>query len=396
MKAEGENFFGKYILLQRLARGGMGEIYLAKQRDPGGFERLLVIKKILVQHLDKPQYIDMFFREARLVARLNHRNIVQIKEMGEIEGDYYIAMEYVRGKSLRDVLDRLRDQGEHLALGHVVALAIDLCEGIGHAHRARGSKGRPMNIVHRDINPQNILISYSGELKLIDFGIAKSEMAAANTHSGTIKGKFTYMSPEQSAADPIDRRSDIFSLGIVLYEMACLENPFARQNVILSLEAIQQTPAKPISSRRKGTEVLEAILRRALAKNPAERFQSAIDMRDSLRILAREGSVSMPDASLGAVMNRLFAEEIADEEITLSFAPGESDQGQEHKDTRSWGRPDQRLTALELAEAPTELTGPLGLDRVEERKQLRGWLSCSRFRWLVRRFCSLTKLLAIS
>ena len=180
--------------------------------------------------------------------------------MGEIDGDYYIAMEYVRGKSLRDIIDELRAEGRQLPLSHAVDLAIKLCEGLGYAHQARDIRGHPMNIVHRDINPHNILISYTGDLKLIDFGIAKSEMTSVHTATGTIKGKFVYMSPEQSAADPIDRRSDIFSLGIVLYEMTCLENPFVRQNVVLSLEAIQRHDVPLPSSKRGDASPLDGIL----------------------------------------------------------------------------------------------------------------------------------------
>jgi serine/threonine-protein kinase len=317
---ESRSTFGKYTLLRKLASGGMGEVFLAKQRGPSGFEKLLVIKRILSHHLDKRDYLDMFFSEAKLVARLNHANIIQIQEMGEIDGDYYIAMEYVRGKSLRDIVDELRAEGRMLPLPHVIDLAIKLCEGLGYAHLARDIRGRPMNIVHRDINPHNILISYNGDLKLIDFGIAKSEMTSVHTATGTIKGKFVYMSPEQSAADPIDRRSDIFSLGIVLYEMTVLENPFVRQNVVLSLEAIQRQPIAPPSSKRPDAGPLDAILLRALEKKPEDRYQTATEMRDDLRNLFRNSVVMPAEEDVSVFLHDLFRADIEEEDRLLAEA----------------------------------------------------------------------------
>lgn len=298
----------------------MGEVFLAKQRGPSGFEKLLVIKRILSHHLDKKDYLDMFFSEAKLVARLNHNNIIQIHEMGEIDGDYYIAMEYVRGKSLRDIIDELRAEGRMLPLPYVVDLAIKLSEGLGYAHQARDIRGRPMNIVHRDINPHNVLISYNGDLKLIDFGIAKSEMTSVHTATGTIKGKFVYMSPEQSAADPIDRRSDIFSLGIVLYEMTVLENPFVRQNVVLSLEAIQRHPIPPPSAKRADAAPIDAILMKALEKRPEDRYQSALEMRDDLRNLFRIGVVRPAEEDVSVFLHELFSADIEEEDRLLAEA----------------------------------------------------------------------------
>ena len=161
MSAHGS--FGKYVLLRKLATGGMGEIFLAKQVGPSGFEKLLVIKRILSHHHDKNDYLSMFLSEAKLVARLTHNNVIQIHEMGQIDGDYFIAMEYVRGKSLRDIIDTLRSRGEQMPLAYVIDLAIKLCEGLGYAHGAQDLRGRPMNIIHRDVNPHNVLISYSGD-----------------------------------------------------------------------------------------------------------------------------------------------------------------------------------------------------------------------------------------
>jgi serine/threonine protein kinase len=330
----------------------MGEIFLAKQRGPSGFEKLLVIKRILSHHLDKKDYLDMFFSEAKLVARLNHNNIIQIHEMGEIDGDYYIAMEYVRGKSLRDVIDELRAEGRKLPLPHVIDLAMKLCDGLGYAHQARDIRGHPMNIVHRDINPHNILVSYTGDLKLIDFGIAKSEMTSVHTATGTIKGKFVYMSPEQSAADPIDRRSDIFSLGIVIYEMCCLENPFVRQNVVLSLEAIQRHDVPPPSSKRSDAEPLDAILMKALAKKPEDRFQTAIEMRDELRALFRLSAVTPAEEDLSGFLHDLFAADIEEEDRLLAEADQATAGSVDEADTAPKKAASNKLSPEPLISAP--------------------------------------------
>ena len=318
MSAHGS--FGKYVLLRKLATGGMGEIFLAKQVGPSGFEKLLVIKRILAHHHDKNDYLSMFLSEAKLVARLTHNNVIQIHEMGQIDGDYFIAMEYVRGKSLRDIIDTLRARGEQMPLAYVVDLAIKLCEGLGYAHGAQDLRGRPMNIIHRDVNPHNVLISYSGDLKLIDFGIAKSEMASVNTATGTIKGKFVYMSPEQSAADPIDFRSDIFSLGIVLYELATLENPFVRQNVVLSLEAIQRHDVDAPETKREGAGPLAPLLTKALSKDPETRYQSCYELRDELRGLFRNGEIKPEEQDVEHYLTELFKDDIEEEDLLLAEA----------------------------------------------------------------------------
>jgi serine/threonine protein kinase len=298
----------------------MGEVFLAKQIGPSGFEKLLVIKRILAHHHDKSEYLNMFLSEARLVARLTHNNVIQIHEMGQIDGDYFIAMEYVRGKSLRDIIDILRQRGEQMPLCYVLELGTKLCEGLGYAHAATNIRGRPMNIIHPAVNPHTVLLSYSGDLKLIDFGIAKSEMDSVNTATGTIKGKFVYMSPEQSAADPIDSRSDIFSLGIVLYELATLANPFVRQNIVLSLEAIQRHPVDLPETKREEAKVLNTIFAKALSKNPDERHQTCFELRDELRALLRSPEIPSEENDISTYLNELFEAEIKEEDMLLAEA----------------------------------------------------------------------------
>ncbi|MFC1610674.1 serine/threonine protein kinase [Myxococcota bacterium] len=305
--------FGKYFLLKKIASGGMGEIYLAKLKGPVGFEKLLVIKRILQHHLENQEFVDMFFAEARVAAQLTHSNVVQIYEMGEIEDCYYIGMEYVHGKSLRDLLDRARNQGEYLHPAHAIEIIGKLSAGVSYAHNATNMSGEAIGVIHRDINPHNILVSYSGEVKMIDFGIAKSQMQQHKTETGTIKGKFVYMSPEQSAAEPLDKRSDIFSVGICLYETLTFVNPFAKANVVLSLDAIQRHDAPPLTQTNPRLGVLDEVVSRALAKRADDRFDDCIDLRDALYALRDDSSIEDPPQNLADFMHDLFAEQIEHE-----------------------------------------------------------------------------------
>ena len=303
--------FGKFILLKKLATGGMGEILLAKLQGPVGFEKLLVIKRILEHHSENQSFVDMFLDEARLAARLSHANIVKIYEMGQIDGHYYLAMEYVHGKSLREVIHRARARGEYIHPGHVVEIMSGACAGLAYAHAARSLTGEPLGIIHRDINPQNLLVSYNGEIKVIDFGIAKAETSQQQTEIGTIKGKFVYMSPEQSSAQALDPRSDLFSAGICLYECLALRNPFARNNIVLSVDAIQREPAPPITETRRTLAPFAPVLDKALAKARDERYADCAELQRALSALLVSGEVEHPAQSLASYMQDLFADEIA-------------------------------------------------------------------------------------
>ncbi|MBI5508850.1 MAG: serine/threonine protein kinase [Deltaproteobacteria bacterium] len=302
--------FGKYFLLKRIASGGMGEIFLAKLKGPVGFEKLLVVKRILQHHLENQEFVDMFFAEARVAAQLTHSNIVQIYEMGEIEDCFYIAMEYVHGKPLREVLDRTRARGDSVQAAHAIEMISKVCEGMSYAHNATNMEGERIGIVHRDLNPHNLLVSYSGEVKIIDFGIAKTTMSTTKTESGTIKGKFVYMSPEQSAAEPLDKRSDLFSLGICLYETLTFTNPFAKANVVLSLDAIQRNDPPPVGQTNPKLAVFDPVISKALAKKRDDRYADCNDLRDALRELRKDGRVDDPTESLAEWMHDLFEEHI--------------------------------------------------------------------------------------
>src|SRR5207248_7639894 len=224
------SYYSKYFLLEKLATGGMGEVFLARQEGPAGFEKILVVKKILNHLTENKEFVELFLGEARLAARMNHRNIVQVFELGDHHGSYFIAMEYVSGRTLRDLIDAAAKKREKLPAEVCRTVAEQICDGASYAHNLTDVTGRSLNIIHRDLNPQNVLLSYTGDVKIIDFGIAKSEMSTVKTEAGMIKGKFVYMSPEPSLAKELDKRSDIIAIGITPYEMLTGTNPFHKSN----------------------------------------------------------------------------------------------------------------------------------------------------------------------
>ena len=277
------SYYGKYFLLEKLATGGMGEVFLARQEGPAGFEKILVVKKILNHLTENKEFVELFLGEARLAARMNHRNIVQVFELGEHQGSYFIAMEYVAGKSLREVIDAATRRKERIPPEIARSIAEQICDGASYAHNLTDITGRSLNIIHRDLNPQNVLLGFGGDVKVIDFGIAKSEISTVKTEAGMIKGKFVYMSPEQSLAKPLDKRSDVFAIGITLYEMLCGQNPFHKTNIVLTLEAIQRTEPSPPSELDPALAPFDPILAKALAKDRERRYADASEMQEDLR-----------------------------------------------------------------------------------------------------------------
>ncbi len=312
-EADVGSYFGKYFLLKKLAAGGMGEVFLAKQQGPAGFEKVLVVKKILPHLTENKEFIELFLSEARLSARMNHRNIVQVFELGDENGTYFIAMEFVQGKALRDILDRAKEKKEKLPPDIARTIAEQICDGSSYAHNLTDVQGRGLNLVHRDLNPQNVLLSYTGDVKIIDFGIAKSEMSTVKTEAGMIKGKFVYMSPEQSLAKKLDKRSDIFAIGITLYEALTGINPFHKNNIVLSLEAVQRFDPPPPSEYDPAYAPFDPILAKALAKDRDKRYSDAAEMQDDLR------RIVLPRAQerVGQFISRLFRVELEAEQKVL-------------------------------------------------------------------------------
>jgi serine/threonine protein kinase len=310
--------FGKYLLLDRVNIGGMAEVWRAKAFGVGGFERLLAIKKILPNIAEDQEFITMFIDEAKISIQLNHGNIGKIEDLANIAGAYVIAMEYISGKDLRAVFDRCRKRGEPAPIPLTCHVIAQCCEGLDYAHRAKDKSGRDMHIVHRDVSPQNALISYDGEVKVIDFGIAKAAGKMAQTQAGILKGKFGYMSPEQIRGLPLDRRSDIFAVGVCLYELLTGERLFVGESDFSVLEKVRKVEVIPPSHfNRRIAEPLERIVMKALAKDVDDRFQYASELAEALRGYMYSTGNPFSRKDLSAFMRATFAEDHEAERLRL-------------------------------------------------------------------------------
>ena len=244
---------GKYELVRRLAMGGMAEVFLARAAGPGGFEKTLVVKRVLPHLVEDSDFIEMFLREARLAARLDHPNVVQTFDFGEAEGAYYLAMEFVDGITLRTLLKRFHARGVRLPFGASAKLVSYACEGLGYAHDfADPETGAPLELVHRDVSADNLLLSRAGTVKVLDFGIAKVANQPKQTQTGMVKGKISYMPPEQLAGGKLDRRVDVYALGVVLYELIAGRKPFDATSDMGMMRAIMESPIVPLEQRRDG------------------------------------------------------------------------------------------------------------------------------------------------
>jgi serine/threonine protein kinase len=321
-----DDVYGPYRLLDRVAVGGMAEVFKAKRSGVEGFEKIVAVKRILPHLSDNKEFVDMFVNEAKMVAGLTHPNIVQIFDLGKIDKSYYIAMEYVHGRDLRTIMRRAKEKGPKIPLELGLRIVSNVCSALEYAHRKRDDRGRSMQIVHRDVSPQNILISFEGEVKLTDFGIAKAATKASTTDRGALRGKLLYMSPEQAWGKAIDCRSDLFSLGIVLYEMVTDQKPFLAPgggSEMSILEMVRQCHvAPPRSVNPHVPEALDKLLRRALDREPSRRFQDAAEMGRGLeRILHERPPLSTNE--LTRFMELLFDRHEREEAVPDDHTSGE-------------------------------------------------------------------------
>src|SRR5438874_10274210 len=310
--------FGKYLLLDRIAVGGMAEVFAAKAFGAEGFQRILAIKKILPTLGEDPEFVSMFVDEARIAVQLSHANIVQVLELGKHDETLFIAMEYVSGRDLRQLLDRYRRRGQPLPIPQACAIGARVCEALDYAHRKRDATGRPLGIVHRDVSPQNVLVSFDGEVKLIDFGIAKAESRLQKTQAGILKGKFSYMSPEQVKGQPIDGRSDIFAAGILLWELICGEKLFTGDSDFAILEKVRTglVPA-PRSVTRTCPEGLEKVILKALSTEPTQRYQTASELHDDLMRFTLMGDMVYGSRQLAEWLREEFGQDWEKEQTRL-------------------------------------------------------------------------------
>lgn len=275
--------FGKYILLEKLATGGMAQLYKAKITGIQGFEKLIAIKMILPHLAKEKELVVSFIDEAKLAALLNHQNIVQIYDFGSMEESFFISMEYLFGNDLRAIWVRAREKNLPINLEYALYVMSRVCAGLGYAHELKDFQGNSLNIIHRDISPQNIFVTYQGDVKILDFGIAKAASQSSVTQCGMIKGKVAYMSPEQAAGKSIDQRSDIFSAGIVLYELISHAKMFDGDSAIQILTRVRDAEYRPLQEVVTGLHPkVYAIVDRALAKDPQQRYQSCSEMASDL------------------------------------------------------------------------------------------------------------------
>ena len=312
--------FGKYTLIRKLAVGGMAELFLALQRSMAGFEKLIVVKRVLPHLAQDEQFIEMLLSEARIAATLNHPNVAHIYDVGMQDDQYYIAMEHIHGEDLRSIVRQMRHMGlSSFPVEHALAIVLGCCAGLAYAHEMRDLDGEPLNIVHRDVSPQNILVTFSGDVKLVDFGIAKAGRSAREqTQSGKLKGKVPYMSPEQARGAPLDGRSDIFSLGIILFELCTGRRLFKGRNEFDTMRMIVDADYPWPRTINPGLpEQVEQIIVRALAKECDQRYQTAREMQADLEGLIRDLRLAVSPLSLGAWMRELFADKLSQQKSML-------------------------------------------------------------------------------
>jgi serine/threonine protein kinase len=305
--------FGKYELISRLAAGGMAEIFLARTKSIQGFEKYLVIKRILRSRTTDPEFVRMFLDEARVAATLDHPNIVQIYDVGHVDNEYFIAMEYLRGHNLIEIVRAGAKLGySKPPLEHVISMLTSACGGLHYAHEKRDFQGRPLEIVHRDVTPQNVVVSFDGAVKIVDFGIAKAATREVETLAGTLKGKIGYMSPEQCRGLVVDRRSDVFAIGIILYELTTGKRLYHERSDFETLKKIIEGPVpSPRDILPFYPAALNGIVVRCLQKNPDERYQSARDLHADLDAFARDNQLVTGTVPLAQYMERVFADELA-------------------------------------------------------------------------------------
>lgn len=309
--------FGPYELLRKLATGGMGQVYLARKRGPVGFQKPVVVKRLLPHLSEDEEFLQMFRDEAVIAALLTHPNIAQIYELGDVDGVLYIAMEYVHGESVNQVNARSMQRKGGLPMPLKCRLIADAAAGLDYAHQARSLSGRRLSLIHRDVSPQNVLVTFNGNVKLIDFGVAKAAGKLSRTVVGTIKGKHAYMSPEQARGEELDGRSDVFGLGVIFYELLTHTRLFKRENETATLKAVVGAKVAPPSELVSGLpKSLDAVVLKALARKREERFQTAGELQLAIEEFLRENKLAASAAHMTLFMRDLYSEELEDDRIS--------------------------------------------------------------------------------
>jgi serine/threonine protein kinase len=336
--------FGRYELLELLATGGMAQIYRAQLHSAEGTAKELVIKRVLPHLAQNRDFIEMFVDEARISLPLTHGNIVQVFEFGQEGDDYFLAMEYVRGRNLQTIIDRLRERNERTPIPVALYIAAAVAKGLDYAHRFRDSRDRPTGIIHRDVSPQNILVGFQGEIKLTDFGIAKARSRIRETSQGIIRGKAAYLSPEQAACEELDGRSDQFSLGAVLFELMTGRRAFEGINEIETLQRVRTAEIEPPSRLRPEISAeLDHVVQRMLAGDRASRFDTCGGLHVVLTRILNEIDPAFSDAALADWMRQVFGHEFDRSTRRLSV-------GEQLREQLGISRPDDDRKSLSTGE----------------------------------------------
>lgn len=309
---------GRYEIQSRIASGGMADVWMARATGANGFRKRIVIKTIL-PHLERdPEFVRMFINEALVASGLNHPHIVQIFDLGERDGHHFIAMEYVPGRSLRQITKAFRAKGERIPTWFVLEAMTAVCEALQYAHDYRDENGAPLDLVHRDISPENVMVSYAGTVKVLDFGVAKASQVKGSTQAGVIKGKHAYMAPE-CFEERVDRRTDIFALGVVLYELLTGTRPYRANNVLeLMWQIVQTTPQRPSEIIPGFPRELESIIFDALERDPDRRIGQAAELQGRIEHYLDNHGGRSPSHALGDLVRGLFPD---DPEAQSSGAP---------------------------------------------------------------------------
>jgi serine/threonine-protein kinase len=295
--------------VEHLASGGMADVWRAETTGPEGFVKEVALKVVRGEHRGDDAFVRMFVQEARLAARLHHANVVQVFDFAEVDGQHYLAMELVSGRTLREVVDRARERGVRVGLARSVHVAAEVARALAYAHRVEVD-GRPAGLVHRDVSPQNVLVSYEGEVKLADFGIARAAGAVEQTRPGTIKGKLAYMAPEQARGEPVDARADVFALGVVLWELCTGRRLFARDSDAATLAALVASDpiSRPSAWNEEVPPELDELVLGAVERDPARRIPTADALAEALAGLRLRLARGPEDVDLRALMSRLWPE----------------------------------------------------------------------------------------
>ncbi len=321
--------FGKYRILERVASGGMAEIFKARLEGIGGFHRTFAIKRILPHLTSNPEFVDLLVDEAKVAGLLSHANIVQILDLGRIDEHYFIAMEFVSGHDLGEVMKRCLEKGITLPVPHAVFVCIEVLKGLEYAHKRqvmRDGRPVPLDIVHRDISPSNILVSNQGEVKITDFGMAKASVKALETIDGVVKGRFDYLDGAQAEGRPASQQSDLFSLGVVFYEMLVGDHPFRRDTDMATLEAVRSGQFEPASFVNMDIPPqLDDVIARALSPDPAERYADATSFKEDLDRFFHESEFIFTQSTLAAFLKGLFPEHKKRNRIERPAAPQPAD-----------------------------------------------------------------------